>query len=303
MNYREANKELKDIILYMDEGIDGIATISEHLQERIYELVLREIQLFDIVNGRLSPGVDFRKRILLVEQKILEILGQKNYANAVDKFLARFENVEYKNTVLQSLFNDIDVKPMDVKPDRLLTYERAKDALSHNTGLNVSYVQPIKYLMAQQVAGGNGIKEALEVVEAWNKGLMVKGKFTADGTPTPNLQKYATQVARDSIYGVHRSFNNIVKDKYGLESIIYAGGLVADSRPLCEYLISLRRPIKLSEIDELFNGKIPPEAMKFAPKPTKEHFLQGTVPGTNADNFCSYCGGYNCTHNALAVRE
>lgn len=302
MNYRDAYKELKDIIAFMDGKVEGIAEISETLQERIYNLIVREIQLFDVVNGRLTAGVDFRKRILLIEQRISEIVGQKNFSNEIDKLLNSFESVERRNITFQSIFNDIGVKPMDVKPDRLLTYERAKDALSANTGINVAYVQPIKYLIATQVTSNAGINDALKIIEAWNKGEMVKGKFTNDGTPTPNLQKYATQVARDSIYGVHRGFNNIVKAKYGLGNIIYAGGLVKDSRPLCEYLVSLRRPIALEEIGELFKGKIPPAAMAFAEKPTKEGFLQGTVPGTNADNFCEYAGGINCQHQAIAVR-
>lgn len=302
MSYNDGVAGLLDIIGFMDSRINTVEEIAARLQERIYDLLIREIQLFDIIEGRLSPGADFRKRILLMEQKILDIVGQKNFANAVISLTDGFETVEAKNMALQKLLNNVDVKPMDVKPDRLLTYERAIDALSANKGINSAYVQPVKYLMAQQVTSGASVKDALGIIEKWNAGEMVKGKFTQDGAPTPNLQKYSTQVARDSIYGVHRSFNNIVKDKYGLKSVIYVGTVVKDSRPLCEYLVSLKRPILLSEIADLFAGKIPDAAMAFAEKKTKEGFLQGTVPGTNADNFCQYCGGYNCLHQSLAVK-
>jgi hypothetical protein len=131
---------------------------------------------------------------------------------------------------------------------------------------------------------------------------MVTGKFTVDGHPAPNLKKYATQLARDSAFAVNRNVNNIVKDKYALEAVAYVGGVRKDSRPICEYLVSLKRPILLTEIGALFAGDIPSEAMKFAEKPTKKGFLQGTVPGTNGDNFCQRCGGFNCLHSSLPVR-
>ena len=301
MDYNNLDRELKELIIFIDGHIDSVENISATLQQRIYNLLLSEIEKFDTENGRLIAGTDFRKRILAIESKMLEILGQKNYEKVIDDFVNIFEQIEDRNIILQRSFNELEIKLKDVRPSRLLLYEQALEGLT--SAVNEAYVQPVKYLLMQQVTAGLTIKESKELLDRWDKGELVLGKYTQDAKPTPNLQKYATRIARDSAYGVHRTFNNMVKDKYELTAIAYVGGLVSDSRPICEYLVNLKRPILLSEIEDLFLGKIPPQAMVYAEKPTKKSFLQGTIPNTNATNFCQYCGGYNCRHQAFAVKE
>lgn len=301
MNYTKLTAEIRAILAYMDANIDKVADISEHLQERIYQMLVREIQLFDTVEGRLSPSRDFKLRILDIENKMYQVLGQKNYTETIQSFVDTFQTIEDRNIKLHRTFNEIDVAITQVKPVRQLLYQQAYDGLT--SGLASAYVEPAKYLLISQVTGGASINDALQQLDMWNSDKMVTGKFTTDGKPAPNLKKYATQLARDSAYSVNRNINNIVKDKYELSAVAYVGGLRKDSRPICEYLVSLKRPIELIEIEELFKGNIPAAAMKFAEKPTVKGFLQGTIPGTNAENFCQRCGGYSCLHQAMPVRS
>lgn len=300
MNYTKLTAELRALLAYMDANIDKVTDISEHLQERIYQLLVKELHLFDTVEGKLTPSRDFKLRILDIEDKIYKILGQKNYVDTITGFVDTFQTIEARTLKLHKTFNDLDVAITAVKPARQLLYEQAYEGLT--SGLATAYVEPVKYLLISNVTGGASIQDGLEMLDMWNNDKMVTGKFTVDGTPAPSLKKYATQMARDSAYSVSRTANNIIKDKYGLDAIAYVGGVIEDSRPICEYIVSLKRPVLLTEIDALFNGKIPPEAMKFAEHPTKKAFLQGTIPGTDGENFAQRCGGYNCRHSALPVR-
>lgn len=300
MTYTQLTAEMRAILAYMDANIEKVEEISEHLQERIYQMLVREITLFDTVEGYLTPSRDFKARILDIENKIYKILGQKNYTETVQYFVDTFQTIEQRNVKLHKSFNDIEVGITQVRPTTALLYEQAYDGLT--SGLATAYVQPAKYLLMSQVTGGASINDALKQLEMWNDDKMVTGKFTQDGKPAPNLKRYATQLARDSAFAVNRNVNNIVKDKYDLTAIAYVGGVRRDSRPICEYLVSLKRPILLTEVDALFAGNVPPEAMKFAEEKTKKGFLQGTIPGTNGDNFTQRCGGYNCLHQAMPVR-
>lgn len=301
MNYTKLTAEMRALLAFMDANVDKVADISEHLQERIYLMLVREIQLFDTIEGRLSPSRDFKARILDIENRIYNILGQNNYTETIQGFVDTFQTIEDRNIKIHRTFNEIEVAITAVKPTRQLLYQQAMDGLT--SGLATAYVEPAKYLLMSQVTGGASIGDALEQLELWNNDKMVTGKFTTDGKPAPSLTKYATQLARDTAYAVQRNQNNIIKDKYGLDAVAYVGGLRRDSRPICEYIVSLKRPVLLTEIDSLFAGDIPQQAMKFAEKKTKKGFLQGTIPGTNGENFCQRCGGFNCLHQSLPVRS
>lgn len=298
--YNQLTKEVKALLGIMDDRVNAIDSISVALQDRIYNMILDEMYKVNTQAGKIVFDTEFKRRILIIESKIYDILGSKKYTKEVEDLLAAFIIIEEQNKQLQKQYNGIDVKINEVRPARILLQETTEDALKKS--LAPAYIEPAKSLLMQWGSANIGLRDAVEYLEQWNDGEMVKGKYTNTGEPTPNLQKYATQVARDGIYGVHRSFNNTVKETYGLDSFIYVGGLVADSRPICEYLVSLNRPISFDEVGELLVGRIPDEAMLFAEKPTVAGFLQGVVPNTNKDNFCRYCGGYNCTHQVVAVR-
>lgn len=300
MNYTKLTTEIRAILAFMDANIDKVEEISAHLQERIYQMLVREIQLFDTIEGRLTPSRDFKLRILDIERKIYDILGQKNYTNTIADFVDTFQTIEARNLKIHKTFNDLDVAITAVKPARQLLYQQALDGLT--SGLAEAYVSPVKYLMISSVTSGSSINDALELLEKWDKNEMVTGKFTNNATPAPNLQRYATQLARDSAYAVQRTQNNIIKDRYGLNRLAYVGSVVEDSRPSCEYVVSLKRPVTYQEIEGLLKGDIPPEAMKFAPKPTAKSFLQGVIPGTDINNFTQRCFGYSCRHQAMPIR-
>lgn len=282
MDYRQAKSELKSLSDFIDGNIDKVAEISATLQERIYKLLLSRLQQFDTVDGRLVATQDYRRRILDIERRMEEILGQKNYKESIGSFLNSFEEIQDRNVLLQRTFNEIDVAKSTLTPARLLLYEQAKDALL--PALNNTYVQPAKMLLMQQITTGATLSESETLLRNWNQGELNSGRL-ANGVKAPALDKYTTQIARDSSYGVHRNINNIIKDKYELERLIYVGDIIKDSRPFCRHLVGLNRPIELNEI---------PPLVKLYP--------EGLYPNTSKRNFMQVAGGYGCRHLAMAVR-
>lgn len=282
MDYNKAARELTSLNDFMLLNIDKVEEISTTLQERIYNLLLSRIQQFDMEDGKFVANQDYRMRILDIERRIDEILGQKNYQESITSFLNTFEEIEDRNILLQRDFNELKVAKSTLTPARKLLYEQAKDAML--PALSNVYVQPVKMVLLQQITTGATLSETQTLLRNWNTGELNSGRL-ANGVKAPALDKYNTQIARDSSFGVHRNINNIIKDKYELESLIYVGGVVKDSRPFCKHLVSLKRPIKLTEIP-----------------PLVQRYPEGLYPNTTKRNFMQVCGGFSCLHTAMAVR-
>jgi hypothetical protein len=132
----------------------------------------------------------------------------------------------------------------------------------------------------QHVTTGISIKDSQRILNNWNKGETV-----GNVRPVINLQRYATQIARDSSYQYHGAINEVIAQEYKLDSFIYTGDLIRDSRPLCQHLVRLRRTIKLDEMPALI-----------------KKYPQGLYPNTSKKNFIQLRGGYNCRHSAFAVK-
>ena len=98
--------------------------------------------------------------------------------------------------------------------------------------------------------------------------------------------RYASQVAVDSIGIYEGTTNQLIADEYELKNIAYIGAIIQDSRPLCKHIINeLGGKVALRKIDSL---------IKAYPKGLKE--------GTNSGNFFKLRGGHHCHHSAIPIR-
>lgn len=274
--------EIEELLSYMDRQIDGLAEISIPIQQKIYDIVRAELLKFEQTDGAFVATQDLNERLIQVQKKIEAVLNVKIWRTGITDFLQTFQTIEDRNIQLQRSYNDLKVAKDLLSPARKFIYEQAKYKLT--TSVRSEYVEPVKYLLMQQVTGGSSITDALKMLERWNTGELSQGKFT-NNNPAPNLTKYATQIARDTAYSTDRTINAIIKERYQLTSFIYAGSIIQDSRPLCRALLSMPQPIPFEQLPALIIA-----------------YPQGLIAGTNQQNFIEVCGGYNCRHKAFPVR-
>lgn len=282
MDYPTLISDIRELLNYMDGNIDAVTDVAAPIQRQVYELLRRELMKFEITDGNLVPQQDLRKRLIHIEDEIERITGVKIWDDKITEFLSTFQTIEDRNIAMQAKHNDIKVQRSLLTPARRLIYDQAEYALTQ--GVKLSYVEPVKFVLMQQVTSGASITDALELLKKWDAGELSKGRYTND-MPAPNLQKYATSIARGATYGVDRTTNSIIKDRYKLNGFVYAGGLREDSRPLCEHLVGLKRPISFEELPPLL-----------------ALYPQGLIAGTDVTNFIQNCGGYNCLHRAFPTR-
>lgn len=277
----EISKKVSDLATYIDNVVSTLVVKIDDRQKAIYDMLRDEILKFEISQGSYVVGQDLRKRILIIENKMLQALRVKSFKDSIKNYLTDFTEIQNRTIELHKFSSDVSIPKSELTPAKQIIQESAEKAFT--SGLASEYVEPAKQMIAKQVLTGSSINKTVDMLEKWNNGELSSGRET-QGQRTPNLKKYATQMARDNAYSVQRSTNNIFKEKFGFENFIYAGGLVADSRPICKHLVKLNREISFDELPPLL-----------------QQFPEGLYPGTTKENFATYCGGYACKHLVHSV--
>lgn len=282
MSFDELIEALVNLSNTMDESIDAVHVASSNTQQRIYELLVRRLLQFDYIDGALDPTQPISHKVAKIQQEIEYIIA-KLYTPRITEYLGTYQTVEDRNIALNKSYNELVISKSLLSPARKSIYDQAEYWLSD--GLADAYVQPAKYLLLQSVTNGLSLKDAKSLLKNWNEGNLAKGGNLTSGRPTPRLQTYSTQVARDSLYSYNGAINETIAKEYGLTKFVYVGGLVQDSRPFCKHLVSLKRKIDITEVP-----------------PLVEKYPEGIIPGTTKKNFMVRRGGYNCQHQAMAVK-
>lgn len=279
----------EDIIEHLDwiqSTIDDLDTSAAGIQKSITEMLLQQIQNFEIKNGKFVSSQDLRSRILNIEEKFEKILSGQIYTHAIKDYLGTFTTIADKTAMLHNDYNDLEVNMKKLNPARQVVYNQAREAL-YGSGIRSAYREPVKHMMLQQAMTGGTISDMENILGRWTNGDLSSGGKSPTGKPIPNLQQYTTQLARDTSYQFNGTVNNIIRTEYGLEGFRYVGDIIKDSRPLCVYLVNLRRDVSKEELTALLK---------------KEDLKAGRIPGTTTENFCTYRGGYSCRHEAFPVR-
>ncbi len=283
MTLAELYKALTRLTNGIDSQISAVETQSTKAQEKIYEALLKTVNNFELSDGRFVVNQDFSSRIQLLEKKIYAILGDI-YTPSISSYLGHYATIEDTNIALQKSYNDLEIEKSLLTPSRLSIYNQAEYYLTK--GLSDAYVQPVKYLLMQQITTGITIKDSERILKNWNEGnLTASQSELASGKATPNLQTYAGQIARDAAFVYNGTINEIIAEKHNLTKFIYTGGLVKDSRPFCRHLIGLHRKIDIDEIPELV-----------------KQYPQGLKDNTTKKTFYANRGGWNCLHCVMPVK-
>lgn len=290
MTIDELRKQLTELTFIMDSSVDSVEDAASKAQKLIHQVILDQINQFEVLDGRFVTTQNYAARMAVITRKINEILGDV-YSPSIREYLQQYFTIDEYNTRLNRSYNELVLDKSLYTPIRRSIYNQAEYYLMD--GLADAYIQPAKYLLMQAVSSGMTIKDATRMMRNWNEGKYSTGEQLATNRPTPKLDTYAVQMARDSIFTYHGTIQEVIKDKYDLQNFIYVGGIVRDSRTFCRNLVTMRRKIALDEI---------PKLIEQAAKQDGKTLPNGMIPGTNSKNFLERRGGYSCRHTAMAVR-
>lgn len=216
------------------------------------------------------------------------------YKSNIRNYLADFDKVATLNKKIHKVQNKINIdKIINIanKNQRELISKTAKgvtSSISDKTlyknlagdGMREQFTKPVKRMLYQNLMTGAPETQVKTILHDY-----IIGKKDEIG----QLQRWTGQITRDALSQYDGAINDMVRKEYDLNAFKYIGSIALNSRLQCKkWITEKNRILKYSELTKeiqwaVNNGK-------------------GMIPGTTKDNFASNRGGFNCRHQALAIR-
>lgn len=248
-------------------------------EQRIFAAVSKHVQKFS------SDGENFvfdDGNVLLtnqVERIILDALQSSKYPSDVNGFLRNFETLKQYNFDIHRDVNDLSEKELGelINPIQRATVEQTLQGLT-GSGVSSNFIEPLRTGIFQNIVAGSTKAD----LEAYLRRFIL-GNPDVDGL----LSRYVKQVSRDALNQFDGQVNAKIASEFGLDAYRYVGSLIEDSRPQC------RRWVAMGVIQ---SKDLPSEIAWMNANGT------GAIPGTSAETFSIYRGGYNCRHSAIPFK-
>lgn len=270
VNMKDAKIDLAD-----EQLLDGF----DEIENSIYNGVDAQLNQFEQKEGKVLFN-DFN--LLLVAglaAYIINSIQNSNYPESVRRYLQNFDAVEDLNLKIHHYQSDIDLKKLLGVVDGLKSASVAQTTRDlTGTGVETEFIKPLTELIYRNVVSGASLTDLKKSVEEF-----IKGTEDKNGV----FRKYVSRMSRDALYQYDGLLNSRIADAFGMDGFLYLGTLIQDSRPQCVRWVGMR----------LLAKKDMPAELRYA-----ENYGSGLIPGTTADNFSIYRGGYNCRHTALPVK-
>lgn len=204
-----------------------------------------------------------------------EDVFQRNIPN----FIRKIDEVREENVRIHELVNGIDLSDQLLDEAEVQMRDLVRQFLSRGW-IDRRLALPMRTYLSRLIVRGTTIEQMTRVIERDLRGNPIR---------TGNrLYSYATLVARDTVGQYNGTINMLAAQEYGLEYYAYRGSLVQDSRDQCKRWVG-KRYLKITELEEEIQW-------------ARENG-SGMIPGTTPANFAVFRGGYNCRHEAIAVRQ
>lgn len=264
------NRDMESIIRKLqsqiyDEVLDFYGTQFGRLEGKTY--IQKSTALAKAINGLSTDISKF-------------ISGNKQYNDVLKGYFVKFDQVEQLNKDLHKAMSDVNVSSL-VKaagPQKKQLIEQITTNMT-SQGVDVNFVQPLKKTLYNNLLLGVPQSDAKQ----W-----MRNYIAGQGETLGQLERYAGQVTRDALNQYDGTINNMIRNQFEFNAIRYVGSLVKDSRPQCERWVGMGI-IPITELD--------------AEIAWAEGNGSGMIPGTTAENFEVYRGGYNCRHDAIPYYE
>lgn len=269
--------EMKDAIIdnadeSLLEGFDGI-------EQSIYNGVNREVKKLEQADGKILFNEANLLLVLALTPYIIDSIQQSRYPSNVRTFIGQLPIIEDLNIRIHEQENSVsnkDLKKAVAGVQTTTTTNIINDLTG--AGVQVEFIKPLTELIYNNVVSGSSLSDLQAAIREY-----IEGRADQLG----QFRKYVTRISRDALYQYDGILNARIGDYFGFDAYRYVGTLIRDSRPQCIRWVGkgilLRKDME-KELAYAYNSG------------------SGMIPGTTADNFSVYRGGYNCRHTALPIR-
>lgn len=281
-----------DIIKAVQGAVDDFGSKLPALQKGMLNAI--QIELKDLVldsTGNVKTTVKNLKVIGKVKAQLLNLLVTDQYTEAVQKYVDSFETVS-------QLQNDFWVAAESTfRPSGLLAEIKSQavddtvKTLTEN-GIPAQISDAITQLLQTSVTSGGSYADLTDQLRT----------MLTDQPDSPGLlSRYARTYTTDALNTFSRQYNQTISDDLGYEWFAYEGSDIETTRPFCFAMTELiyfhvTEIPRLLAAEDLYWTNPKTGVRELVPIYDKTGLPYGMKAQTNATNFQTLCGGWNCGH-------
>jgi hypothetical protein len=264
---------IADIDSIIDNSSDDLVNSTKGIEQRVFETIMQELQRFRGADGTLQLSDDAIVALNEINIKVKNAIAESGYQETVITYLRNFDTL---NTLKQGLYNNYDLTRLNLSDVRQAAVRITANNMI-GSGLDANFINLVESIIFEYAASGGTITDA----EA-----QLRQFILGDEERLGHLERYAGQIARDSISQYDGLINAKIAKEFEMDGIMYVGSLIDDSRPQCKRWVE-KGTIAIADL---------PKEIEWAEKNGT-----GWIQGTTVDTFLPNRGGHRCRHRAIPV--
>lgn len=281
--------EFSDILATLQKRLQEFTRTIPGVQRSMYDAITAEINRLELfTDGKVKSSVKNMNILNSIRNKINRVVLTPEYRNSVKNFAGSFNEItRMQNDYWRSVEDKFKPTPLLREIRKAAITDTVNKLADAGIGANVS--APIIEILRTNITTGGSYKELAAQLRDGLLNTEQKGY----------LDRYAGQVATDSINQYNAQYSQTVSSDLGYTWFKYDNTDIETTRPFCDHMTD--QPFfHISQVPAMLEGKTTTGQVPIYDKTKLPH---GMIPGTNAENFFTRRGGYNCGHQIRPVND
>ena len=288
MALEQSEKALRRLSNLLDSSEDTFTDSVPALQKKIFNRVQTLLAELDTRRGKIrATGANLRK-INRIKRDIRQIILSDEYLRDVNKFTKSFDTATELQTAFFTTLKSDFSQPKFINTLREVSIKNTVEALTES-GIQSNIVDKAADIIRTNIADSNSFS---------NLSDEMRNFLTKTEQSVGALQRHTSQIVTDALNTYAREYSQVVSENLDNDWFIYVGSLVKESRDFCIALVK-KKWIHRSEFTQITKGNIDIDN----DGDTEKVSLEGVKPQTNASNFITFAGGFNCNHIVAPINE
>lgn len=304
MNLKSLIKQKDDILFSADEDlIKAIQKLEKGLREKLLSILAK----MDKSGGSFVTDSEYNQELIQsLSKEIKKYMSSAQFTAPTEKYMNLFRDLDEVNnqifTATTKRFKAATARKL-IGPLRAGLVDTIADNLTNPASITNAISPIIKRTLFRQILLGTTFKQAEDEFLRLLPGTGNAGL----------LQRYTTQIVRDSINQYDGAVQQKVSEEIGLNAFMFVGSIIETSRPGCIHMVYAPDGVEICrgsgknrscrlEANRFADIVLPGGGFLVKDIPTiiqKNKNDSGWNPDTTADNYLVYRNGFNCRHQTV----
>lgn len=294
----------KDSILVSAD--DDLFHDINKLEKGLRDKLLAILKKMDTKGGKFIESAYNKQLLISLEKEVRAYMASAKFASPMENYIQLFNDLDKVNA---QIFTSVTGKFKEKAAKSLIGAIRAGlvDTVAENltnTELITANVLPIiKRIAYKNILLGTTFQQAEDEFIS----LLPK-----DGS-AGIIQRYTTQIVRDTINQYDGAVQKKVSDEIGLNAFMFVGSIIENSRPGCIHMVNAPNAVEICKgkgknrtcqihANRFAEIVLPGGGFRNEDIPiiiSKNRNDSGWIPDTSPDTYFANRNGYNCRHHTV----